>query len=305
MGVQLEVRHLKLLVAVAEEGSVTRAGQKLHLTQSALSHQLRDAEERLGAPLFLRLGRKMTLTPAGDRLLQSARRVLEELKSAEEQIGQFSGGAFGSIRLSTECYTCYHWLPPVLKQFHKKYPQVEVLIDLEATTCPVNALLDGRLDVGIISSVCGNKSKSLRLIPTHEDEVVIIMPPEHRLRQCQYVKPQDLENETVLIYPPREDCTLLQELLAPAGVQPKSVLEIPLTEGIVELVAAGIGIAFLARWAVAQSLEARRIVARPFGPQGFRRRWYAATLRSQTAPSVMEFVNLTNLHSAELSLSPI
>jgi LysR family transcriptional regulator for metE and metH len=301
MDVQLEVRHLKLLVAVAEEGSVTRAGQKLHLTQSALSHQLRDAEERLGAPLFLRLGRKMTLTPAGDRLLQSARRVLEELKSAEEQIGQFSGGATGSIRLSTECYTCYHWLPPVLKQFHKTYPQVEVLIDLEATACPVDALLDGRLDVGIITSLCGNKGKSLRLTPTHEDEVVVVMPPEHRLCRCQYIKPQDLENETVLIYPPREDSTLLQKLLAPAGVQPRSVLEIPLTEGIVELVAAGIGIAFLARWAVAQSLEARRIVARPFGPQGFRRRWYAATLRSQTAPFVTEFVTLMNSHSPPLS----
>jgi LysR family transcriptional regulator, regulator for metE and metH len=298
MDVQLEMRHLKLLAAVAEEGSITRAGQKLHLTQSALSHQLRDAEEKLGASLFLRLGRKMALTPAGEHLLQSAKRVLAELKSAEEQIEKLNGGARGTIRLSTECYTCYHWLPPVLKEFQRKYPQVEVSIAIDATNSPVDALLEGRLDLGIISCICGDKSKNLRLTPTREDEVVIIMQPEHCLRERRYIKPQDLADETVLIYPPREDSTLLQKLLVPAGVEPKSVLEIPLTEGIVEMVAAGMGVSFLARWAVTQPLEARRIVARPFGPRGFRRRWYAATLRSQTVPYVTEFVKVMNSHSA-------
>src|ERR1700756_1177292 len=96
---KLEVRHLKLLVTVAEEGSVTEAGKRLHLTQSALSHQLRDAEERLGTALFLRLGRKMVLTSAGERLIACARRVLDELSNAEVQIEGLHGGARGEIRL--------------------------------------------------------------------------------------------------------------------------------------------------------------------------------------------------------------
>src|SRR5262249_58386983 len=111
MDVKLEIRHLRLLAAVAQTGSVTEAGKRLHVTQSALSHQLRDAEEKLGAALFLRLGKKMVLTPAGEKLLVSARRVLEELGNTEAQIEGLNGGTKGVIRLSTECYTCYHWLP--------------------------------------------------------------------------------------------------------------------------------------------------------------------------------------------------
>src|SRR6478752_1962108 len=147
MDAKLEIRHLKLLAAVAEEGSVTKAGTRLHLTQSALSHQLRDAEERVGTALFLRIGKKMTLTPSGEQLLVCARRILEDLCNTESQIRALNGGARGVIRVSTECYTCYHWLPPVLRKFHAKFPGVEVNIVLEATSHPIEALLDGKLDV--------------------------------------------------------------------------------------------------------------------------------------------------------------
>ena len=116
---ELELRHLKLVVAVAEEGSVTAASKRLHVTQSALSHQLRDAEEKIGAPLFLRLSKRMVPTACGERLLQTARNVLSELERTGREIGN-NGENAGVIRLSTECYTCYHWLPPLLKDFRKK-----------------------------------------------------------------------------------------------------------------------------------------------------------------------------------------
>src|SRR5580765_2340331 len=110
MDVNLEIRHLKLLAAVAEEESVTAAGKRLHLTQSALSHQLRDAEEKLGTPLFLRLGKRMALTAAGKKVLDVARRILKDLKEVESQVLGLNGDSHSVIRLSTECYTCYHWL---------------------------------------------------------------------------------------------------------------------------------------------------------------------------------------------------
>jgi len=169
MNVKLEIRHLRLLDAVAEEGSVTGAAKRLHTTQSALSHQLRDAEERLDARLFLRLGKKMVLTPAGGHLLGAARRVLEELRRAEEQVSSLSNGAGGLIRLTTECYTCYHWLPPLLKRFHKRFPKVEVTIDAQSTTRAIDALLEGKLDVAILSSPL--KNKNLELTPIVADEM--------------------------------------------------------------------------------------------------------------------------------------
>jgi LysR family transcriptional regulator for metE and metH len=291
MNPKLEVRHLKLLVTVAEEGSVTEAGKRLHLTQSALSHQLRDAEERLGTALFMRLGRKMVLTAAGERLIACARRVLEELSSAEMQVERLNGGAVGEIRLSTECYTCYHWLPPVLKKFHGKFSKVEVNIVASATSDPAAALLEGKLDVAIISSPASNKS--LRTTPMFEDELMLVMSPKHRLAAASQVRPKDLETETILIYPPREESTLINKLLKPAGVEAQRVIEVPLTEAIVELAAAGTGVGFLARWAVAPAVEAGKVAIRPLGERGFRRQWHAVTLRNQPAPPhLAEFLSL-------------
>ena len=119
----LDVRHLRLVVAIAEQRSLTRASEVLHLTQSALSHQLRDIEDRLGTPLFLRLNKRMALTPAGERLLEHGRAVLDELSSVEGPFAAGSRTPCVPLRLSTECYTCYHWLPAVLKPFQRALPE--------------------------------------------------------------------------------------------------------------------------------------------------------------------------------------
>lgn len=289
--VRLEIRHLKLLAAVAEQGSITEAGRSLHLTQSALSHQLRDAEDKLGTALFLRLGKKMVLTPAGEKLLESARKVLDELHCAEAQIEGLSGGTRGVIRVSTECYTCYHWLPPVLKKFGAKFPEVDVNIVLEATARPIPALLDGEVDLVITSS--SPRNKSLRFTPTCEDELVIVMEPHHRLAAGTHVQPRDLAGEPVFCYPPQEESTLLVKVLRPAGIEPSRIMGVPLTESIIDMVSAGLGVALMARWAIKSYLAAGKIVARPLHKSGFRRRWYAATLRNRpTPPYLAEFVNL-------------
>ena len=290
MDARLEIRHLKLLTAIAEEGSVTEAGKLLHLTQSALSHQLRDAEEKLGTALFLRLGKKMVLTPAGEQLLLCARRVLGDLSSAETQIEGLNGGSRGVIRLSTECYTCYHWLPPLLKRFHSKYSKVQINIDANATAHPAAALLEGKLDVAIMSSPPRNRS--LQLTPMFEDELFMVMACDHRLAANSSIHPKDLAQETVLCYPPREESILVNKVLKPAGFEAQTVIEVPLTEAIVELAAAGTGVALLARWAVAPYLEAGKITIRPLA-RGLRRQWHAVTLRKQPVPPFLEeFLNL-------------
>ena len=294
MDVNLEIRHLKLLTAVAEEESVTAADKRLHLSQSALSHQLRDAEEKLGTALFLRLGKRMALTAAGTKLLEAARRILKDLKAAELEVLGLNGDTHGIIRLSTECYTCYHWLPPVLTSFHSRFPKVEVSIHMEATHNPAEQLLAGNLDVAVMN--CPPAHGNLQLSRLCEDELLVVMSPGHRLATRRRIQPEDLARETLLIYPPREDSTLIQKILVPAGVELGRVMEIPLTEAIVEMVAAGAGIALLACWSVSPHLESRKIVGRTLGNPGFRRSWYAVTLRNRPQTAYMtDFLNLLTL----------
>ncbi|HUM04313.1 MAG TPA: LysR substrate-binding domain-containing protein [Terriglobales bacterium] len=291
MNVNLEIRHLKLLAAIAEEESVTGAGKRLHLTQSALSHQLRDAEEKLGTPLFLRLGKRMALTAAGKKLLECAHRILHQLHEAESQVQDMNGGLQGVIRLSTECYTCYHWLPPVLERFHMRYPKVELCIDMEATHSPADRLLEGKLDVAVMSSPPPNKN--LHLSPLGEDELMLVMSPRHPLAARRTIKPQDLARETLLIYPPREESTLLNKVMKPAGLEPFRVMEIPLTEAILEMAAAQTGISLMAQWAAAPYVRSGRIVARSLCDSGFHRQWYAVTLSCQPMKAYLrEFLSL-------------
>jgi LysR family transcriptional regulator for metE and metH len=287
----LEIRHLKLMAAMAETKSVTRAANRLHLTQSALSHQLRDAEEQLGAPLFERKNREMVLTIAGERLLQSAQAVLEELKRAEVDIQKGDTAVRGLLRLSTECYTVYHWLPDHLKLFQEKFPGVDFQLVLEATPNPFEALLEGKLDVAIVCSPIRNRK--IHYTPLFEDEMVIIVPPGHQLADKKYVKPEDLAQETLFIYPPKEDSSVLMNVLMPAGVWPRKVQEVMLTEAIIEMVRGGLGVAALARWAVAPQLASGAVIGVPLTAQGWRRTWSAAQLKDKRAPNYLqEFIKL-------------
>jgi LysR family transcriptional regulator, regulator for metE and metH len=227
------------------------------------------------------------LTPAGEMLLASTRRVLEELGNAERMIAGSNGGLRGVIRLSTECYTCYHWLPSLMTEFHKKFPGVEIRINAEVTAAALSALLEGKLDVAI--SFCSETpDKKLRQLPLFDDEMMVAMSPRHRLAQLDHVRPADLAGETILVYPPQSESTLLTHVMQPAGARPGRVIEIPLTEGLIELASAGTGVGMLATWAVAPDVRARKVVTRPIGPQGLHRTWYALTRREPKSPEYMQ-----------------
>jgi len=287
----LEVRHLKLIQAIAREGSITKAGSHLYLTQSALSHQLRDAEEKLGVALFVRLNKRMILTPAGERLLSSAQAVLSEMKRAEEDIRQIALSREGILRITTECYTCYHWLPSLLKIFNREYPRIEVQIVVGATADPLQALLDGKIDLALISEP--PKNSKLVYSPLFQDELVVVTSTDHPLTTRSFVRPEDFAHEHLLVYTSIEETTVFRKVLGPAGVTPRHVSRVQLTEALLEMIRAGVGIGVMAKWAVAPQIEAGAVSAIPLTRKGLRRRWVAAMLKNKAAPAyLLEFVRL-------------
>ena len=281
----LEVRHLKLIKSIAEEGSVTKAGSRLYLTQSALSHQLRDVEDKLGVSLFTRMNKRMVLTPAGERLLTSARNILDELKRTEEDLRHIALEREGILRISTECYTCYHWLPSLLQIFNKQFPRIDVQIVVEATRNPHRALLEGKIDLALVSSPVRNNK--LTYSPLFRDELVVILSKDHHLNTRQFIRPEDLLTEHLILYTKPEDNYAFKQVLVPAGVSPKRVSNVQLTEAIIEMVKAGVGVGLLSRWTVAPQLDAGVIRALPLTRRGVFRDWSAAMQKHKATPAYL------------------
>lgn len=296
----LEVRHLQLVQAVAEEGGVTKAGRRLHLSQSALSHQLRDAEARLGTRLFDRIGKRMRLTAAGERLLRSARSVLEELGRAEQEIRRETASPRGVLRLTTQCNTVYHWLPSRLRLYQRSFPGVDLEVVAGVTDDPLPSLIEGRIDLAIVFRPV--RDPRLQFRPLFKDEVVVVMPKGHRLAAKPFATAEDLAPEHLVVYSsPKESNLVFREVLIPAGVSPARVSHIQLTEAIVEMVKAGLGVSVLARWSVAPQLERGELVARSLTSVGRFRHWSAA-YRAKPAPPahLTGFVDLLARHPLPL-----
>ena len=285
---QLDLRHLRLVSAVAESGGQTRAARRLNLTQSALSHQLRELESRIGSPLFIRASRRMVLTPVGERILASARRVLHEVETLERDLTtEATSGGAGVVRLATECYTCYHWLPGVVTAFRQEWPKVDVRIVAEATADPIRALLDGALDLAIVAGDVDERR--LGCTSLFEDEQVVVMAPGHPFATREFIAPEDLRNEHLILYTTHSsESSVVREVLRPAGVEPRQLTRVQLTEAIVELVKAGLGLSVLARWAIAPQLRDRSLVGVPLTAGGFHRRWWAVTRPHETAPAYQQ-----------------
>src|SRR5712691_4753672 len=252
MFMDLEIRHLQLVAAVAEVGSLTRAGE---------------------------------------RLLASARDVLERLTQAEHDIREMGRDHAGVLRLTTECYTCYHWLPPLLTKYRRKFPRVEVRIDVDATRQPVETLLAGKVDVALMSTPV--RDRRLTATPIFDDELIVIAATTHPFAKKTHVKVADMHGETLLLYPPKEESLVLNQVLLPAGAVPGRIDEIQLTEAIVELVKAGLGVSVIARWAVEPIVKSGALVARPLTARGLHRRWSAVMPKDLAkADFVREFVDL-------------
>ena len=300
MGAFLDSRHLRVVGEVARAQSVTRAADRLNVTQSAVSHQLREIEDRLGTALFLRSGRRMLPTPAGLVLLRTADKVLDEISGAEAAVMQMARQGGGEFRVCTQCHTGYHWLPPLLEQVRQGFPHVDVRIAVEHTTRPIAALLDGKLDLAIVNHV--PRDKRLRAQPLFRDEQAVIVHPAHPFATRKYVTARELGAERLLLYSPSlEESFAVREVLRPAGIEPRNVSFVQLTEAILEMVKARLGVTVLPTWSIAPALAAGAVTAVRITPTGVHRQWSAVSLAA-AAPSrfVAQFLQLLQEHAPAL-----
>lgn len=279
---RLELRHYRSLAALVAAGSLTAAAERLGTTQSALSHRLREAERRLDLRLTERVGQRLHLTPAGERLLAAAQAVLPELERAEADAAALGRGVRHVVRIGTGAYSSYYWLPPFLKRFQEAYPDVDVQVAGEAGRPPVEALIAGDLDLAIAAGPAIRPG--VRALALFRDDLVLIAPPDHRLAGRAWVAPEDLAEETYVTYSlVAERGYESEHFFRPGGVTPRRIVKVELTEGIVELVQAGFGVSILSRWAVAPRLAAGALVGLQVGRAGLSIGWYAAVRAGEAA----------------------
>jgi LysR family transcriptional regulator for metE and metH len=289
---------MRLVRTLAAEGTLTRAGKKLFLSQSALSHQLREIENELGGPLFRRLNKRMVLTDAGRRVLAGAGVILGELGRVRDDVLRITTGEAGSLRLAASSHASYHWLPAVLRQFRDRFPGVDVGIDSSATADPAGFVLRGDVDLAIENIRVS--APGLRHQKLFDDEMFALVPGDHPWVGRSHVTAAMFAAEQLVNYDHDiEDVVFYRRVLAPAGVKPKSLIKVPVTEAIIELVRAGMGVAVLSRWSIGPYIEAPDLATVRVTKNGFRRVWYAVTARDRYLPPfVAGFVEIVTRHVA-------
>ena len=292
----LDSRHLRMVAEVARAQSVKGAADRLHVTQSAVSHQLSDLEGRLGTPLFVRLGRRMLPTPAGRLLVEAAGRVLDTIGEVEHKVSQLARNISGELRVSAHCHTGYHWLPAIVEGLRRRYPAFEVHLSPEFTLDPIAALLDGKLDLAIMND--DSDDRRLRYYELFDDEHVAIVPPSHPWAARGTVTPEELVSEQLYLYSRSiDDSFIVQKVLRPAGIALQRVTYLQLTEGILEMVKAGMGVSVLPRWSIVNVIASGEIKPVRITRPGVFRKWFAATLRDvPPTPFMEEFIRLLIKH---------
>ena len=263
----LERIHLSIVQEVDKQGSLTAAAGVLCLTQSALSHTVRKLEEHLGTQIWLREGRSLRPTQAGQYLLAVANRVLPQLALAEERMRQFAAGERGALRIGMECHPCYQWLLKVVSPYLARWPDVDVDVKQKFQFGGIGALFGYEIDLLVTPDPL--YKPGLRYEPVFDYEQVLVVSSRHALAGVPYVKPQHLLDEVLITYPVDiERLDVYNQFLLPAGITPRQHKTIETTDIMLQMVASGRGVAALPRWLVHEYAAKMDVVPVKLGRHG-------------------------------------
>ncbi|MBC8153794.1 MAG: LysR family transcriptional regulator [Bacteroidetes bacterium] len=284
----MEIRHLQMVSEVAIHGNLTKAADRLYLTQSALSHQLKEIEGDLATQLFIRDKKQMLLTPAGEVVLSAAGKILAEVAEMRAKVRSLTDKEAGEVRLCTQCYTSYHWLAGFLRLFQQLYPKVDVNVELAVATQDIDHyLMANKIDVTIME---GNENPKFVYTPLFQDEFMAVVAADHPWATRCWVGIEEFADQNYIMYNvPDEESSNFMMLFKQR--RPAKVYKITLTEAILEMVKAGLGVAVLPNWVVKPYVQSGQLATVRLTEQGVRRTWFAATLKTkQLQPYTTVFV---------------
>ncbi|WP_034918677.1 HTH-type transcriptional regulator MetR [Erwinia sp. 9145] len=290
----IEFKHLRTLQALRTTGSLAAAAAQLHQTQSALSHQFSDLEQRLGFRLFVRKSQPLRFTPQGEILLQLAEQVLPQIQQALQACHEPHQT---TLRIAIECHSCIQWLTPALNNFRQSWPQVVMDFKSGVTFDPQPALQQGELDIVLTSDILPRSG--LFYSPMFDFEVRLVLAPDHPLARADKISPEDLANEVLMIYPvQRQRLDIWRHFLQPAGVSP-ALKSVDNTLLLIQMVSAGMGVAALPHWVV-ESFENQGLVVTKTPGEGLWSRLYAAVRDGEQRQPVLDaFIRSARQHACE------
>ncbi|MDO4440841.1 MAG: LysR family transcriptional regulator [Moraxella sp.] len=281
----LELRHLHMLSTLARHGSLATTADELNLTASAISHQLKELESYYGITLVNRRSRPVSFTPAGRLILQLADNILPQVARTKSDIKRLAHGQAGSLRLASECHSCFDWLMPILNVYRKEYSDVELDFATGFEPEPHQMLIDGDIDLLITASDLPIDDIHYQPLFTYESRLVL--SPAHRLASHSTISPSDLATETLIAYPVEQKrLDVIAKFLEPQGIEPKSIRTTELTAMLIQLVASERGVAALPDWVAAEYEKKGWVVSRPLG-DGVHCQLYAAVRSSSLSVAYM------------------
>lgn len=270
----IERVHLKIIQALAENGSLTAAANALFVTQSALSHQIRYLEQKLEVSLWQREGRKLRLTQSGELLLQVARQVLPVLEQTEQTLQAYADGHAGMLRLGVECHPCYEWLKEILADYLRLMPDMDVDIVHQFQFSGMEGLLNHHVDLLVTPDAV--KQQGVRYEPMFDYELVLLVSDASPLAEKLFITPDALQHLLLLTFPvAHERLDVFSQFLMPAGIYPKT-RAMQSMEIMVQMVALQRGVTVLPDWLAAEFCQRLPVKALRLGQKGLPKTLFAA-----------------------------
>lgn len=296
----IEFRHLRTIKAIHDEGGLARAADRMHITQSALSHQVKGLEAQAGVELFVRRSKPLKLSAAGLRLLRLAEQVLPQVEATLDEFASLRDGSTGRMHIAIECHACFEWLFPVLEAFRCAWSDVDVDIRPGLAFDALPALIKEEVDLVISSDP--EDLTGIEFVELFDYAPVFVAASNHPLAQKAYIEAQDFEGQTLITYPvERSRLDVFSQLLIPANVAPVAVRQAELTAVILLLVASNRGVSVLPDWVVREVKYSSDYVTRPLTKKGLKRRLYAA-VRSEDRdkPYMEKLISLARIEARKL-----